>query len=112
MSKKRNGRVHKTSALVAGDSVGDVKLIGARVCRIISKKSDTEGVVALDGVVSVTKAAGSAWGLFQAIYRTSAGAYTATVGSNTLAGVAAAPAESAATSGDLLLNGLPAIDGD
>lgn len=110
MTKVANGRGIAVT-LVADDSVGDLKLIGSLLCRITSKSSPTRGVVHFDGVVEVTKGTG-AWAQFQKIYRTGAGAYTATEGSNTEVGVAAAPAASGATSGLLLLNGLPAIWGD
>ena len=55
MTKIANGRGIKAT-LVAADVVGGLKLIGTKMCRIISKSSPTEGVVSLDGVVEGDKA--------------------------------------------------------
>lgn len=112
MSKKVNGRTFAVT-LVAGDAINGVKLIGRSLCRIISKDSPTSGVVARDGVVEVAKTNGQAWTQFQQLYWDAANSrITTTAGSNTPAGLAAAPAEATATVGDVLLNGLPAIWGD
>ena len=111
MSKLANGRAIAVT-LVAADSVGDVKMIGTSACRIISKSSPTRGVVLRDGVVQVTKQ-GQAWTQFQNIYWDNGNnRFTTTVGSNVLAGLAAKPSDASSTLGELLLNGLPAVDGD
>ena len=112
--KLRNGQT-LPATLVAGDSVGDVKLIGERLVRIISKSSPTRGVVALTGVKEVVKegaGSGQAWGQFEPLYwDVSESRVTTTASGNVPCGIAAAAANSVDTSGQLLLNGLPAIDG-
>ncbi len=110
MTKIANGRSIKV-ALAAGDQVGGLKLIGTKMCRIVSKdRSGTSGVVALDGVVKGPKQAGSAWAQFEEIYwDTTNSRFTDASSGNTLAGVAHAPAASGATEGEVLLNGNAAI---
>ena len=113
MTKIANGRAIDVP-LASTDEVGDVVKIGMRICRILSKSSDTRGVVLMDGVVEVDKESGSSWSRFGNVYHQTSGDFTddSSATGAMLAGIAAEGAPSAATRGKLLLNGLPAIDGD
>lgn len=112
MTKIRNAQGIAV-ALAAANAVGDVVMIGARACRVISKSSPTRGVVSMTGAVTVTKATGRAWTQFENIYWSASNSnFTDESSGNTLAGVAYAPAAAGDTEGILILNGLPAIYGD
>ena len=113
MTKLANGRAIEV-ALASTDEIGDVIRIGMRICRILSKSSDTRGVVLMDGVVEVDKETGSSWSRFGPVYHQTTGPFTddSSATGAFLAGYAARPAASSAARGELLLNGLPAIDGD
>ena len=111
MSKIANGRGIAVD-LTAADQVGGLKLIGRRLCRIISK-AGTRGVVAMDGVVEAPKTNNQAWTQFQQLYWDADNSrLTTDEGSNVPAGLAAAPAANGTATGHVLLNGLPAIWGD
>lgn len=111
MNKIANGRGIAVD-LVAEDQVNGLKLIGRRLCRIISKQGN-RGVVAMDGVVSAPKQNSQAWTQFQQLYWDATNSrLTTDEGSNVPAALAAAPAAADAVTGHALLNGLPAIWGD
>lgn len=102
---------------VEADNVGDFKLIGDRMVEIVSKEGDTKGIGRLNGVFKVTKVAHATarpWAQFEKIYwKASDKSFTDDHESNANkeAGVAFKAAESTATEGYILLNGLPSTLG-
>ena len=116
MTKLANGRAIEVT-LVAGDSIGDVKYIKSRLCRIVSKKGDTRGVIAFDGVVSATKNTSSddaeEWDMLEKLYWDATNnRLTTLAGSHEFAGYAVETRTKDHTTGKFLLNGLPALWGD
>ena len=101
----------KRLAYLNGTSVdissGDVVLITNRIgVAAADIDADETGEVEVEGVHTLTKTAGQAWTLGQQLYWDATNsAITSTAGANQAAGIAAAIATSAATTGPVKLNG-------
>lgn len=94
--------------LVDADSVGDFKLVGTMIARIISKQSPTKGKGIISGVHAMPKATGSAIGQLANVYWNSTNNNVTSASSgNTLIGKAFKAAATGATEVEVILNGLP-----
>ena len=111
----RGGVKYSNVTVPATSKNGDLVLpTGAgMLARIVQKQTSTTAVVAIGGVLQVKKKAGQAWALFANLYyETSTSSVTTTQGSNIFVGVAAEPAASADTTGEICLNRIPLSSND